>query len=119
MSNENWTPGPWQRSPSQGSGGSFIEHIDQEYVGHMVAFVHASHGMFDAPVATERDVANAHLVAAAPELYEALDQAVTSMRDSGYPASNSAVKAAKAALSKTRGESWAMTNGIRLRRING
>lgn len=64
-----WTPGPWQRSPSKESGGSFIEHIDAEYVSHVVAFVHASHGMFDPPVATEEDAANAHLIAAAPDGY--------------------------------------------------
>ena len=74
MSGLKATPGPWQRSPSKESGGSFIEHISPEYISHVVAFVHASHDMFDPPIATEEDAANAHLIAAAPELYEALDK---------------------------------------------
>lgn len=48
--------------------------------------------------------ANARLIAAAPELYEALKQAVTSMQDSGYSNSHIAIRAARAALSKAAGE---------------
>ncbi len=46
---------------------------------------------------------DANLIAAAPDLYEALDQAVTSMQDSGYTNGHAAVIAAKSALSKARG----------------
>jgi len=49
-------------------------------------------------------LANAKLIAAAPDLYEALDQAVTSMQDSGYHNDHIAVKAAKQALAKARGK---------------
>lgn len=48
--------------------------------------------------------ANANLIAAAPELYEALEQAVTLMQDSGYQNSHVAVRAGKAALAKVRGD---------------
>lgn len=48
--------------------------------------------------------ANARLMAAAPELLEALERAVTSMQDSGYPNSHVAVRAARAAIAKARGE---------------
>ena len=44
------------------------------------------------------------LIAAAPELYEALKQAVTSMQDAGYPNSHLAVRAGMQALAKARGE---------------
>lgn len=38
------------------------------------------------------------------ELLEALEQAVTSMQDSGYPNSNVAVRAARQAISKAKGQ---------------
>lgn len=44
--------------------------------------------------------ADQRLIAAAPELYEALDVAVTSMLDSGYPESHAAVRQARDALAK-------------------
>jgi hypothetical protein len=48
--------------------------------------------------------ANARLIAAAPDLLAALEQAVTSMQDSGYSNSHLAVRAARAAIAKTQGE---------------
>ncbi|WP_445157622.1 hypothetical protein [Halomonas sp. E14] len=102
MSELKATPGPWQRSPSKESGGSFIEHIDAEYVSHVVAFVHASHGIFDPPVATEEDAANAHLIAAAPELYEALEAARSDMKKGGI--STATMRKVVDALAKARGE---------------
>lgn len=67
------TPGPWTRCLSKESGGSFITHIDADYVGHDVCFVYASHGMFDPVVTTEQDDANARLIAQAPRLLEDLE----------------------------------------------
>lgn len=49
--------------------------------------------------------ANAHLIAAAPDMYEALQQAITSMQDSGYQNSHVAIRAGKAALAKAEGKS--------------
>lgn len=53
----------------------------------------------------EQQRANARLIAAAPELLEALEQAVTSMQDNGWPNSHLAVRSARAAIAKARGES--------------
>lgn len=44
--------------------------------------------------------ADARLIAAAPELLEALQQAVTSMQDSGYPNNSVVVRAARQAIAK-------------------
>tara|TARA_R100000306_G_scaffold26658_1_gene30401 strand:+ start:24 stop:338 length:315 start_codon:yes stop_codon:yes gene_type:complete len=49
--------------------------------------------------------ANAHLIAAAPDMYEALQQAITSMQDSGYQNSHVVIRAGKAALAKAEGKS--------------
>lgn len=104
MSELRATPGPWQRSLSKETGGSFIEHIDSQYVSHIVAFVHASHDMFDPPIPTKEDEANAHLIAAAPELYEALVALMDlESRDRVMPAGPE-WDAARAALAKARGE---------------
>ena len=48
-------------------------------------------------VCSKRDAA---LIAAAPELLFALEQAVTSMQDNGYQNSHIAVRAARAAIAK-------------------
>ncbi|WP_303698627.1 hypothetical protein [Pseudomonas aeruginosa] len=44
--------------------------------------------------------ANARLMAAAPDLLEALQQAVTSMQDSGYPNDSLVIRAARQAITK-------------------
>lgn len=46
----------------------------------------------------------AKLIAAAPDLLAALEQAVTSMQDSGYPNTHVAVLAARQAIRKAKGE---------------
>jgi hypothetical protein len=55
------------------------------------------------PTTRDEAEANARLIAAAPELLEALQQAVTSMQDSGYQNSHIAVRAARAAIAKATG----------------
>ena len=49
--------------------------------------------------------ANANLIAAAPDMLEALEQAVTSMLDSGYSTKHLSVKAGIKAIAKAKGES--------------
>jgi hypothetical protein len=49
-------------------------------------------------------LANARLIAAAPMLLSALEQAVTSMQDSGYPNSHVAVREARTAIAEATGE---------------
>lgn len=46
----------------------------------------------------------ARLIAVAPRLLSALEQAVTSMQDSGYPNSHVAVREARAAIAEATGE---------------
>jgi hypothetical protein len=58
----------------------------------------------DRECSEEEAEANARLIAAAPDLLEALEQAVTSMQDSGYPNSHVAVRAARAAIAKATQE---------------
>lgn len=93
MSNETkWTPGPWLNV------GGWVDSEDDSH-GSIICSLSA--------VDRKPDYisdANAHLIAAAPDLYEALDQAVTSMQDSGYPNTHLAVIAARKALAKARGE---------------
>lgn len=49
----------------------------------------------------------AKLIAAAPDLLAALEQAVTSMQDSGYPNTHAAVMAARQAIKKATAEGQA------------
>jgi hypothetical protein len=101
------TPGPWTRCKSTESGGSFITHIDAEYVGHDVCFVYASHGMFDPVVTTEQDDANANLIAAAPELLESLESVLTLARLKWGNLDKDAwaeFEKARAAIAKAKGE---------------
>lgn len=75
------TPGPWSRNIAEG-GGSWIEHIDEDYVSHRVAFVY-SDDAFEHTV-TPRNHADANLIAAAPALLEALEQVALSPDESAY-----------------------------------
>lgn len=78
------TPGPW--SP-------------HSYVGNWAA-VHSENGLLKNIALVTGGEPDACLIAAAPDLLEALNQAVTSMQDSGYPNSHVAVRAARAAIAK-------------------
>jgi len=55
-------------------------------------------------LAFEESMKIRRLHAAAPELLEALEQAVTSMQDSGYSDNHVTVKAARDAIAKSKGE---------------
>lgn len=61
------TPGPWKIDPDKRPGMEWNRHIDAE--GLTICFMSNSNGMHP-----ERDLANARLIAAAPELLEALDR---------------------------------------------
>jgi len=94
-----FTPGPWWADASH-YGTVYIEAnaaIDKRLLQEICAVGPTESGR-------EQQLANARLIAAAPELYEALKQAVTSMQDSGYSNSHIAIRAARAALSKAAGE---------------
>ena len=81
MSERKWTPGPWAVKDARGIRGANGECVASTYCA--------------AP--TE----DAHLIAAAPDLYEALERMVTMCGNFGIVGST--VDAADAALTKARG----------------
>ena len=73
---ENFTPGPWERAKNKSRGGSgklrglsISRVVDSN--GVVVAFMYPR----------RRQVANLHLIAAAPELLETLDEALELIQD--------------------------------------
>lgn len=102
MSNETrFTPGPWSAEALKNG----IEH-DIRHDGYFVATAHG--GCVD----EAENGANAHLIAAAPELYEALEWAMRFVEqvraESPAPEGGGediAYREARAALAKARGES--------------
>lgn len=103
MSNETkWTPGPWvvrdcpmERAATdlKDNGGiKLIDYKDEKYEGTL------------AIVQTELSQANAHIIAAAPELYTALEELMT-LVELEFDAYNYQEQVnARAALAKARGE---------------
>lgn len=98
MTQTKFTPGPWRWHRDDlitvSSPHKFIAKVDQEYTG----------------LSWDEDEGNHHLIAAAPELYEALDIAETLIRgdligSEWKHACNAFLKQAKATLAKARGES--------------
>ena len=106
MSNETkWTPGPWVAYENAEDKCFYV--AQQDGAPYTPDYSDVC-GLECRTWSGERTIvqqANAHLIAAAPDLYEALGQAVTSMQDNGYSNSHVAVRAARAALAKARGES--------------
>lgn len=90
------TAGPWSYWQGAGAGDESHSEITAKDGDIVVA---AFNGMI------HEGEANARLMAAAPELLNALEQAVTSMQDNGYRNSHLAVRAARAAIARARGES--------------
>ena len=86
MSEPKFTPGPWLFS-SYKSGNSVIVTDGKEFDVATVNY-------------PNRD-ANAHLIAAAPELYEALEELLIQTRQYGHEPE---IAMAEAALAKARGE---------------
>ena len=107
-----WTPGPWLSAPvlSQETGYGWDINADEIWLG-TVFNSHRGHEGFPADDVGE---ANAHLIAAAPELYAALEGVIDNIED--YERVNNlhpspgrhdcwqSVTIAKAALAKARGE---------------
>lgn len=93
-----WTSGPWSKS-------YWIEQPGNRYKpmvaagGVTVAITHP------APICQQDECeANAHLIAAAPELYEALESLVRCIDETRGSNANDALHAAETALAKARGE---------------
>lgn len=106
-----WTPGPWWPghlgNPDLGCECAYI--LSESYCG-AVAEVHVDNGLNiaeggnDAPPYNEA-VANMRLIAAAPALYDALDECLGTLLEA-FPgvASLPPIVRGRAALSKARGE---------------
>ena len=105
MSDAKFTPGPWE----------YHDHSFGEIVVYKPGDDEGAICVLDADVdgyawkdyysGSEEQKCNAILIAAAPDLYEALVVAATSMAVSGYAEDHPAIKTALTALSKARGES--------------
>lgn len=92
--NEKWTPGPWFEG-SKGIIGPRIESDDQ------------SNGFLGAvcEVYGEKETFDAHLISAAPDLYEALKEYLGDWGENDTMDHIPGVKKARFALAKARGES--------------
>ena len=106
MSKTEFTPGPWVSSAGHiyktGKDGANIAAVSEPRAETHVGYTPVRLGSKDADEA----FANAHLIAAAPELYEALDE----LTNYSGGASNAledpyVMERVEAALSKARGES--------------
>ena len=102
MSAFKGTPGPWEAGEQCEISGWVDIRIPGYSRNPVACATPANSGDAEARRDTET-LANARLIAAAPELLEALKQAVTSMQDSGYQNSHVAVRAARAAIAKATG----------------
>lgn len=92
MSDTKWTPGPWVVVDGSLTGNISVNSVDGDY------YVATTHGWAGIDSDDDTCAANSHLIAAAPELYEALHNAVAS----GLP--EVVRQEAVAALRKARGE---------------
>lgn len=97
-----FTPGPWKVEPVNydGDGGTLVR-----FNGVCIANVW---GVLEYRQVDEESSANAHLIAAAPELYEAMEDLLTVLADRKYKGFEARLEShsriARAALAKARGE---------------
>lgn len=96
MTNETkHTPGPWQAGRADMA--SIVDGVDSKWIYAGDEYVAIASGRVTGT--WETVMANAHLIAAAPELYEALEDAVDLLTAAGYSTLEH-----RAALAKARGE---------------
>jgi len=101
MSSEpKWTPGPWHHS----DGNTYFQKTGKLMTGDLILGPEMWAGDWIAAVWQNENVtiqeANARLIAAAPDLYNALDVLLGEVQDDSLDC----VKQAKAALARARGE---------------
>lgn len=107
MSKPKFTPGPWWIDDDNRPGMSWNRNIVHGTGENRICFM--AHSDNKAP---ERDAANAHLIAAAPELYEALERLLSLLGNyvgwrntaAAEAEEEAAENAAHAALAKARGK---------------
>ena len=97
------TPGPWRVQPytwQRGNVSVFAPKFGRAPYGACVAHTPCSDGVGGADGA----LANAHLIAAAPELLEALKEIVDAADGAGWEQLDPSFKKARAAIAKAIGE---------------
>lgn len=117
MSERKWTPGPWEYVPGTEYHGPYVSgplggDVCDCYAMSNPAALSVRNGGSSQPIwhQAERADANARLIAAAPDLYEALEAMVAAFKvyvghESDPPQDEiDAMKAGRAALAKARGE---------------
>ena len=93
----NWTPGPWFVCTNPLN--------DQWYANQTIGSVPQQCRVADASELNGRHEADARLISAAPELYEALDELLSAEKlDDGDPILESAREKAAIVMKKARGE---------------
>lgn len=102
MSKTKFTPGPWNVDPQyihdiQAGGVEVSRCTSYSNAGREAIYP------YNAPCDEQAD-ANAHLIAAAPDLYEALQELVDSIEPIAYPYHVSGLDNAKRVLARARGE---------------
>jgi len=106
MSDTKWTPGPWVYEPTDYPG------LEDTVAGQMGRVMQADHGDYTicqlCDFSEDEILANAHLIAAAPEIYEALQdtrETIQALINEGYNGYVSQRDRIDRALAKARGES--------------
>lgn len=98
-----WTPGPWKAGRPDMA--TMVDGAPSKWIYAGEQYVACASGRIDGPF--DKVMANAHLIAAAPDLYEALDWAIQSWDEHnkhGFNMQGDWVQDARAALAKARGE---------------
>lgn len=90
------TPGPWFIT------GSMTKYVEARIPGRMIQEVAACGPTAADDGYGEQQMANAHLIAAAPDLLEALDLMVSTHEEGGWPTAT--ITIARAAIRKAKGE---------------
>ena len=102
MSESNkFTPGPWFHhgpSGSEHTAGGFIKSSDDRNSSPLICSIYGTGG--------QPHKANANLIAAAPDLLEALEQMIDEYGTAGdgWPRNNKVLRDARTAISKARGQ---------------
>jgi hypothetical protein len=101
-----WTKGPWMVGSYKGVLNGDIHEALSIWPPDAVQGKSGRHVCLIGPLAVmdDLDIANAQLIAAAPELYEALELAWPALRRCGYSDDSREIKAIEAAMTKARGE---------------
>ena len=105
MSETKWTPRPWRVDKTQDRHNYLQKPILGGERADIVCFVVGTTNPMIDWYASARDYSdNAHLIAAAPELYEALEKMVEDDFKSGAPDHYQRTASARYAIAKARGK---------------